>query len=425
MTNTKVFPADIDPGSWSEWQILKKSWGVVAFADETGWGWTWTIPSFNEPADTDDWVAGETIAAWEHCAKWIYHGLNLTDKADVLKVCPSPATINYWQAFYREVAAQLTTAVWSLYQKCNYPSNSRWNYSFTAKVYALTWTYGVDAVPTWPALYTSNTLSGLVDNNFSGSIMNFTFTFNDDIPIWYYFIVIEGTTSHSSNGSSTCSILWDNTSPVYAWNCVDTGSPIANTNLAILLNSDEEVVYLSDASDPDLNDWVGVATESKTIWETITLQDQWEIDQAWAANDGAIRYLSDTPGELSLTPGTYLRIIAQWSGVDKAWIWRTQYREAINLTKNTAYFTTIGWLAEWSFTAVDSWLQNGSIVEIQISDDNVTFYPIQEVGIVYGGMWNQTRGAQAVIPPNKWFKINFTWWSVSQTVHRCRFRPIK
>lgn len=411
---------DITTDSYIVWTLVP--------SEIPGAGYTGIINGFNLPYNDDSYLAVETITAGQHCCKQVYDGIELPDRSATLQSMTGPSTpMLYWQCFYLPVDSAVTTIESIMRGYSNYQVTA--HATLVAKIYAITGTYWVDAVPTWSALYTSNTLTPTRYEQVLWFDYTAIFTFGATIPAWYYCMMIEWTIYHTSPGWQSgiyLNILWDTTSPIYYGNTVDNTTPMPGVNMNFDLNmTPVDVVAVADASDSDRSDWAWQATESKIANESIVLQDQWEMDQTGAINDRALRYLSNTPGELSTTPGTNVRIIWQGSDTDKIWAGRDNY-ETLALTYNNVYFTNTAGVAEWSFHVAYWWIQVWWYVIISISDDNVTRHRVGVFGFIFGSWWINDPAWSAIIPAGVYFKVEYSisgWWTI--TDYWCNFRPIK
>lgn len=403
-------------------------WTLVP-SEIPGAGYTGIINGFNLPYNDDSYLAVETITLWQHCCRQIYDGIELTDRSATLQSMTWPATpIHYWQCFYLPIDSDVTTIESIMRGYSNYQVTA--HATLVAKIYAITGTYWVDAVPTWSALYTSNTLTPTRYEQVLWFYYTAIFTFGSTIPAWYYCMMIEWTIYHTSRGwqsGVSLSILGDTTSVVYDWNTVDDTTPVPNVNMNFDLNTTPvDVVAVADASDISRSDRVWQATESKIANESIVLQDQWEIDQTWALNDRALRYLSDTPGEISTTPWTNLSIIAQGSGTDKAWMGRIQEDDTIDITNTDVHYTNTECILEANFFVTYSGTQYWASIEVQISDDNVTYVKLAKTDGFGQFTADNNPAIQCRIPAWKFFKVLYTYWTITWlTENYCRVRPIK
>lgn len=427
----------IDANQTNPWaatlnQVLKFNGTEYAPADESGGGGTGLVLSFNLPYSDHTMQAWETILEGQHTSTGTYQWVSIDVNTDNLKTYSSPATINFGQCFIWEVAWNLTTLT-TKWDGINYgSSNVRIDWSTTAKIYAITGTYGVDSTKTWPALYTSDVVPWSLYNQLAYmwyASFDTTHTFNDTIQPGTYVVMIEWNLSTAFGSWWEIRIKWDAAWAAYAGNVVDDTTPVADQNIYGVFSSDEVLVYVSNATNALLSNWQWLATETKNIWETISLQLTWEIDQSWADDDWALWYLSDTPGELSLTPWTNVRIIAQWSDVDKARMWRDNY-DTETITRNTTYYTNTWWVAGGAFSITYSWINVWWYVIISVSDDNITRKQVSKDWRIDGGWWDNSPAWQAIISAKQYFKVEYnpSWpwsWISSYTDHWAYFRPIK
>lgn len=389
-------------------------------------GGTGTIPGFNEPYHDNTYKAVETIAIWEHCCKQTYSGIHLLDHADYLFSQANPIIAKkFWQCVYVPVSGYLVTiAPWITF----FDGYQSFAYTCDAAIYAITWTYGVDATPTGPALYTAPQQGW--STGWSGATSNWSpaFVFNTNLPAGYYCVEFTLNFGWGWGLGPWTQIYWDNTSPAYFGNAVeDSITPHVGMNMYLnLIMTPQTVAALANANNVATADWIWVATENKNADEDIIIQDRGEITHSWAFNDDAIWYLRDVAWQISLVPWTNVRIIWQWSGTNKIWMWRTQTMTEINITQDLVYYTNTELVAEWSFHVAYGGIQMWGYVNIQISDDNSTRYTLNKSGNINGSGWDNDPGCQAIIPIGKFFKIWFdVAWGATITPRRCRIRPIK
>ena len=375
------------------------------------------VTSFNKAIATTTLKAGEAININQQCCKTTYR-IKLPTYADVLKtnVYGGSSVVNYWQCFEWKATANLSTLNALLVSSPT--RNSGTSYSLTAKVYAISGTYGVNAVKTGSALYTSNTITGSANNVSAETFWWLTFTFNVSIPVWQYVVMIEG----NAWGNGNVTIRGDLTGSYY-WNSVDNTTPKPGENMYMVFNSTTTVAMLADASDIFLSDWVWYASETKTVNNNIILNTTGEITQIGALNDRTLWYLANTPGTLSLTAGTNVRLLAQGSGIDKVYLGRDSNDEIL-ITNDVVYYTNTSGIAWGYFHAYFSWVNTWGMVIIQISPDNVTWRSRATFWFINGAWGYNDPAGECSIPAGYYFKVVFSWGDTQQNKYSY-FRPTK
>jgi len=402
------------------YDVASDSWiiGTIVTSEIPGMNIGGIVPFFNNPTELRSAIAWESINTDQHCAIDSYYTwFNLSFETDGIKSYVwSTQTIAFGQCFERDnkwllktITVKMHCGGWG-YVSDTYYTNLRIN------IYAISGTYWVDSVPTWPILYSSDLKSWTIWSSSSAIIL---FTLNADLPAGQYCAMIEWDVDPSDR---SCRWRGDTAGGAYLGNTVDVATPIPGQNLYMLFTAEIPVVVVSDASNVNKADYWWQATESKTVGQDIILKRFWEIDQTWAVNDSAFRYLSDTPGELSSTPGTYIRRIAQSSGVNKAWMWRDNLSNEITIEQSTVYFTNTAWIC-WGRITTGAWSFVYTWWFIEISYDNMAWIPLSTT--LWPQSWGNERFAvQGFIPAGCFFKIDMTTNSsiIWQWVY---FRPIK
>jgi hypothetical protein len=378
------------------------------------------------PLHTSTYTAWTSITAGQHCALSTYGWVNLTDFANIIKTVNASVTTNnvaaiFWQCLILEVWwPNVTTVKVKATITTGWPTNVTATWTSTAYICQMTWNYGT----TWnfgTVLYTSD--SPVFSKQNGTQTWDITYTFNANIPAWTYALkiswILNTTTNYGSN-TAQLDMLWDNTSPAYAGNFINESTPTAGTNMYMVLASTATMAVLSNATNANTSTRLWVATESKTIGQSIILQDQWPITQTWATVNREMWYLSNTPWTIATTPGTQIRMIWQWVGTNSVQMWRDKYLAPITIPNNwEVQYTSIAGLISW-YVEDSAWASWGTSVSIEVSSDNVTYNTVLYTTLNL----SRTCAVQYEIQARKYFKITCSAYQ-TKVNPLATFRPIQ
>lgn len=264
------------------------------------------------------------ITIGQHMSKSFYEEKQIIVSSDI-KTFVTPWSwsnvVNYWEAFNRPVSSPIKYIIPNIRLSTaseSWGSSQVFTYSLQVKIYDIIGSLWTTAINTWTALLTStNTISWTL--NFNNTIENPQFNFDEltTLPAWQYAFKIEGILTASSPWVSAwvLRVKWD-AAGWYIGNAIDWAVADAWVDMWFNVRSISNLAVVSDATNADKTAYIGVATETKNIWEDIIAKTRWPIAKVGALGNEAVFYLSNTPWEISTSPWTNDSIVWRWVWVD-------------------------------------------------------------------------------------------------------------
>lgn len=388
----------------------------------SGWGSGATVPDKIEV-----FKAGENINSWEHTSL-VWDVENQASNTTAVTIAWWPYfnwTMNIGHAF---TTSQDNELFWiDVLLTLSKQNATPGNYSFEAKLYAASWTVWSTAVPTGPALATSNTIafsSWELSNNGYG--LSFIFPWVN-IPAWDYCISIEWSWSTGAwawnNVWLRAWVWWSHYGNSYQ-NWVAVASDIV---FAVKL---KWFAMLSSAAAVWTAKYLWQATESKLIWEDINIKTRGTITQTGATNDESIRYLSNTPWVLASSAWTIEAIAGKW-------IWTNQ----VSLRWLSDVSVWDNWIRKWparvtlfpiDFYSAWGWLLTANLDYSYWGSPDFQFYiQTSDDWVVYQNLLLNRSGADLLmfgwfslpIIKNKFVRLTRTWSNGTIILNNLKFLP--
>jgi len=344
-----------------------------------------------------------------------------------------PTAFKTWFAFTVKVWETGTISSIDAFLRSTVSTGTYWSDNTVAitgayKIYAVTGTPWVDALPTGSALYTSTTVwYTFVQADYSVGVAlkalpQATFT-AVTLAAGNYVIQYEGTVSGGgfSNGATGTACFAGTTSwSMFQVNGVQGWVTASTTNIMYFyLNLPDNYVYKARADILERSAFAGFANSTVSVGAAITYQTQGSKTITCTTN--VPYYLSDTPWAISATVWTYPVLIAYGLYTNTLLIGVPYNKVSMSVTNNTVAYAGCNWFISW-FTDFSA----GGWVVWTVRIYTGTLYNVVSTQVAANMYSSTSWSISAIAPVQKWqfYKIvAAVTWGGSLTNTLIKFVP--
>jgi hypothetical protein len=347
--------------------------------------------------DSGEWLLSEiqSVLVWETIA--IGEHTSLVTSMTQLILSNKVSTVNlagtFWQAITLTVDQTLETVKM-------YVDPPTWITTYTAVVYAATWTVGTNAYPTWAALYTSNTIQTTTG---SASYIDFVFT-GANLTAGDYAIAVtwnRWTAADLDTYGSTASVHAGNLFYKHWSTGVYT---TAVSDLYFVFVFSPWYALLSQANDTNRITYLWKAKTGNTINQSIDIYTEWPATEAGIVTDSQY-YLSNTPGTISTTPGTNTILVWKWINTNILRLSPQILWDSLSYVVNTYYYTATTLSISYSQGTPANGLSQGWWIYIWDYNGFIIWDASRLSTTADNGASNPTS-CFALIPKGSWFYLS-------------------